>query len=347
MEFDAYSLDDSIYEELFHPDGMPREQCLQLYQALRELSVEEITTIQERVTRSFSNEGITFTVYGDDEAEERIIPIDCLPRIVPASDWEKIESGLVQRIKALNLFLEDVYGPSRIKDLYGESRIVHDGVIPSDVVSECPQYRAEMSSFSAPYGAWVSICGSEIVRTNDGFMVLEDNLRVPSGVSYMIANRKAVKTSFRRLYRNSHVREVENYGRVLLETLSELAPDGRSDPTIALLTPGVYNSAFYEHMFLSGEIGAELVQGQDLLVDNGFVYMRTTKGPRRVDIVYRRVDDDFVDPLVFRRDSLLGVPGLIDAYKHGNVTLVGSVCLWCTGIWGGSVHLRLGRNFCL
>ena len=322
MEFDAYSLDDSIYDELFHPDGMPREQCSQLYQALRELSVEEITTIQERVTRSFSNEGITFTVYGDDEAEERIIPIDCLPRIVPASDWEKIESGLVQRIKALNLFLEDVYGPSRIKDLYGESQIVHDGVIPSDVVSECPQFRAEMSGFSAPYGAWVSICGSDIVRTNDGFLVLEDNLRVPSGVSYMIANRKAVKTSFRRLYRNSRVREVENYGRVLLETLSELAPDGRSDPTIALLTPGVYNSAFYEHMFLSGEIGAELVQGQDLLVDNGFVYMRTTKGLRRVDIIYRRVDDDFIDPLVFRLDSMLGVPGLIDAYKRGNVTVV-------------------------
>ena len=321
MEFDAYSLDDSIYDEVFHPDAMPREQCSQLYQALRELSVEELTTIQERVTRSFSNEGITFTVYGDDEAEERIIPIDCLPRIVPASDWEMIESGLVQRIKALNLFLEDVYGPSTTKDLHGVSRIVHDGVIPSDVVSECPQYRAEMSGFSAPYGAWVSICGSDIVRTNDGFMVLEDNLRVPSGVSYMIANRKAVKTSFRRLYRNSHVREVENYGRVLLETLRELAPDGQTDPTVALLTPGVYNSAFYEHMFLAGEIGAELVEGQDLLVEDGFVYMRTTKGLRRVDIIYRRVDDDFIDPLVFRPDSLLGVPGLMEAYKRGNVTL--------------------------
>ena len=216
MEFDAYSLDDSIYDELFHPDGIPREQCSQLYQALRELSVEEITTIQERVTRSFSNEGITFTVYGDDEAEERIIPIDCLPRIVPASDWQSIESGLTQRIKALNLFLEDVYGQSRSNDLYGVSRIVHDGVIPADVVRECPQYRAEMSGFSAPYGAWVSICGSDIVRTNDGFMVLEDNLRVPSGVSYMIANRKAVKTSFRRLYRNSRVPRWRTMGEFCL-----------------------------------------------------------------------------------------------------------------------------------
>ena len=205
MEFDAYSLDDSIYDEVFLPDGTPREHCAQLYQTLHEFSSEELYAIQERVSRSFSNEGITFTVYGNEEAEERIIPIDCVPRIMPASDWQSIESGLTQRIKALNLFLEDVYRQSRSKDLYGVSRIVHDGVIPADVVSECPQYRAEMSGFSAPYGAWISICGSDIVRTNDGFLVLEDNLRMLSGVSYMIANRKAVKTSFRRLYRNSRV----------------------------------------------------------------------------------------------------------------------------------------------
>ena len=321
MDFDSYILDGSIYDELFLPDGAPRSHCAQLYQALSGLSSDELATIQERVTHSFSNEGITFTVYGDEEAEERIIPIDCLPRIVSASDWEKIESGLTQRIKALNLFLEDVYGQSRSKDLFGEPQIVHDGVIPADVIRECPQYRAEMRNFSAPHGTWVSICGSDIVRTNDGFMVLEDNLRVPSGVSYMIANRKAIKTSFPRLYRGSRVREVEHYGSVLLETLRELAPRDLTDPTIALLTPGVYNSAFYEHMFLAGEIGAELVEGRDLLVDDGFVYMLTTKGLRRVDIIYRRVDDDFIDPLVFRSDSLLGVPGLIDAYKRGNVTL--------------------------
>ena len=321
MDFDSYILNGSIYDELFLPDGAPREHCAQLYQALRRFSPDELATIQERVTHSFSNEGITFTVYGDEEAEERIIPIDCLPRIVSAPDWDKIESGLTQRIKALNLFLEDVYGQSRVKDLFGESRIVHDGVIPADVIRECPQYRAEMRNFSAPYGTWVSICGSDIVRTNDGFMVLEDNLRVPSGVAYMIANRKAIKTSFPRLYRSSKVREVEQYGSALLETLRELAPDERDDPTIALLTPGVYNSAFYEHMFLAGEIGAELVEGQDLLVNDGFVYMRTTKGLQRVDIIYRRVDDDFIDPLVFRQDSLLGVPGLMDAYKQGNVTL--------------------------
>ena len=321
MKFDAYSLEQSIYDEMFLTDGTPRQHCSPLYHTLREISSDELLTIQERVTHSFSNEGITFTVYGDDEAEERIIPIDCLPRIVSAPDWKKIEDGLTQRIKALNLFLEDVYGPSRSKDLFGEPQIVHDGVIPADVIQECPHYRVEMRNFSAPYGTWVSICGSDIVRTNDGFMVLEDNLRVPSGVSYMIANRKVIKASFRRLYRSSRVRDVEHYGSVLLETLRELAPPERTDPTIALLTPGVYNSAFYEHMFLAGEIGAELVEGRDLLVNNGFVYMRTTKGLRRVDIIYRRVDDDFIDPLVFRSDSLLGVPGLMDAYKRGNVTL--------------------------
>jgi uncharacterized circularly permuted ATP-grasp superfamily protein len=224
-----------------------------------------------------------------------------------------LEAGLTQRVKALNLFLEDVYS---------EARIIGDGVIPVDVVRECPQYRIEMRGFSPPHGTWVAICGTDLARTNDGFLVLEDNLRVPSGVSYMIANRKAVKASLRRLYRSSRVREVEHYGSMLLTTLLELAPSGRSEPCIALLTPGVYNSAFYEHIFLAREIGAELVEGRDLLVSDGFVYMRTTSGLRRVDVIYRRVDDDFLDPLVFRPDSLLGVPGLLHAYKLGNVALV-------------------------
>ena len=313
MDFDAYDLDGDIYDEMFLSDGTPREQCRQLYETLCQFSAEELGTIQERVTRSFSNEGITFTVYGDDEADERIIPIDCVPRVLSGAEWRQLEAGLTQRLKALNLFLEDVYG---------EARIVADGVIPVDVVRGCPQYRIEMRGFSAPHGTWVGVCGTDLVRTNDGFMVLEDNLRVPSGVSYMLANRKAVKASLRRLYRSSRVQEVEHYGRILLETLRELAPEGREDPCIALLTPGVYNSAFYEHMFLAGELGAELVEGRDLLVNEGFVYMRTTTGLRRVDVIYRRVDDDFLDPLVFRPDSLLGVPGLLHAYKRGNVALV-------------------------
>ena len=314
----------SQYDEMFLPDGTPREHCRRLYETLTQLSVEELGSIQERVTRSFENEGITFTVYGDDEADERIIPIDCLPRVMSSADWRQLEQGLTQRVKALNLFLEDgsIYGESPAKAIQGEPRIVSDGVVPVDVVRGCPQYRVEMRGFSAPYGTWVAICGTDLVRTNDGFRVLEDNLRVPSGVSYMLANRKAAKASLRRLYRSSRVQEVEHYGHALLETLRELAPNGRSDPSIVLLTPGVYNSAFYEHMFLAHEIGAELVEGRDLLVSDGFVYMRTTNGLRRVDVVYRRVDDDFVDPLVFRPDSMLGVPGLMHAYKRGNVALV-------------------------
>ena len=312
MDFNDYSIDPAIYDEMFLPDGAPREHCRLLQQALADFTSEEMVSTQERVNRSFSNEGISFTVYGDEEEEERIIPVDSIPRIVSADDWRTLEAGLTQRLKTLNLFIDDVYN---------DARIIRDGVIPEDVVMQCPQYRLEMRGFSAPHGAWAAVCGTDVVRTNDGFRVLEDNLRVPSGVSYMIANRKAVKGSLRRLYRSSRVREVEHYGATLLTTLRELAPDGKSDSTIALLTPGVYNSAYYEHMFLARELGAELVEGRDLVVEDGFVYMRTTRGPQRVDIIYRRVDDDFIDPQVFRSDSQLGAPGLLDAYKSGNVSI--------------------------
>ena len=313
MDFDSYDLDPTFFDEMFEFDGSPRPDCRQLHEVLQELSAEELASIQERVTGSFSNEGITFTVYGDDEADERIIPVDCVPRILSNADWRHLEKGLAQRLRTLNLFLEDVYG---------EAKAVADGVIPADVVYSCPQYRTQMRGFSAPNGTWVSVCGTDLIRTNDGFRVLEDNLRVPSGVSYMIANRKAVKARFRHLYRTSRVQDVEHYGSILLETLREMSPRDHSSPSIALLTPGVYNSAFYEHMFLAGEIGASLVEGRDLLVDDGFVFMRTTTGLRRVDVIYRRVDDDFIDPLAFRPDSMLGVPGLLDAYKRGNVALV-------------------------
>ena len=312
MDFDDYSIDPVIYDEMFLPDGTPREHSRLLHEALRDLNSEAMVSIQERVNRSFSNEGISFTVYGDEEEEERIIPVDSIPRIVSADDWRTLETGLKQRLNALNRFLHDVYN---------DGRIIRDGVVPEDMVMECPQYRPEMRGFSPPHGAWAVVCGTDVVRTNDGFRVLEDNLRVPSGVSYMIANRKAVKASLRRLYRSSRVREVEQYGATLLATLRELAPGGKSDPTIALLTPGIYNAAYYEHMFLARELGAELVEGRDLVVEDGFVYMRTTRGPERVDIIYRRVDDDFIDPLVFRSDSLLGAPGMLDAYRRGNVSV--------------------------
>ena len=312
MDFNDYELDGRIYDEMFHADGNARSHYQGVHTALTETSAADLGDIQEQVTGSFSSEGISFKVYGDEEGDERIIPVDCLPRVLSGSEWSELETGLTQRLKALNLFLADVYGPARI---------VEDGVIPVDVVRGCPQYRIEMRGFQAPHGVWVAICGTDLVRTNEGFKVLEDNLRVPSGVAYMLANRKAVKASFRRLYRSSRVQDIEHYGRVLLTTLQELAPEGTSDPSIAVLTPGVYNSAFYEHMFLAREIGAELVEGRDLLVDDGVVYMRTTAGLRRVDVVYRRVDDDFLDPVVFREDSLLGVPGIMHAYRQGNVTL--------------------------
>ena len=321
MDFDDYDLDPSFYDEMFLPDGSPREHWRHVHEILTRISAERLASIQDRVTRSFSNEGITFAVYGDEEAQERTLPVDCVPRVLSSAEWRHLEAGLTQRLKALNLFLEDIYGRPSTSGPYREPRIVHDGVIPVDMIRGCPQYRIEMRGFSAPQGAWVAICGTDLVRTNDGFMVLEDNLRVPSGVSYMLANRKVAKSSLPRLYRRSHVREVSHYGGLLQETLRELAPKGQSDPCIALLTPGVYNSAFYEHIFLARELGAELVEGRDLLVNDGFVFMRTTKGLQRVDVIYRRVEDDFLDPLVFRPDSLLGVPGLIHAYKLGNVTL--------------------------
>ena len=313
MNFDSYNLDAAIYDEMLLPDGAPREHSRRLYEALLSLSPERLASIQEGVSSSFLHEGIFFTVYGDDEAQERVIPVDCVPRIVPADEWRLLDAGLGQRLRALNLFLQDVYN---------EARVISDGVIPADLVYECPHFRPEMQGYSAPSGSWVAICGTDLLRTHDGFHVLEDNLRSPSGVSYMIATRNAVKAGLRRVYRASRVREVEHYGKLLLQTLRELAPGGKSDPTIALLTPGVYSSAFYEHMFLAHEIGAELVEGRDLLTRDGFVYMRTSSGLRRVDIIYRRVDDLFLDPLVFRQDSLLGAPGLLDACKRGNVTLV-------------------------
>ena len=312
MSFDGYQLDPSVYDEMFLPDGTPREHARELHDALSRMSAEELESVQGRVNRTFSSESISFTVYGDAEAEERIIPVDPIPRVVTAADWKQVSAGLTQRIRALNYFLEDVYG---------EGRIIDDGVIPEDMVRECPQYRQEMRDFSPPNGTWVAVCGSDVVRTNDGFRVLEDNLRVPSGVSYMIANRKSAKASLPRLYRSHRVQGVEQYGAALHDTLSELAPGGKPNPVIALLTPGVYNSAYYEHMFLAREIGAELVEGTDLTVRNGLVYMRTTDGLQQVDVIYRRVDDDFLDPLVFRPDSLLGVRGLIDAAQLGNVTL--------------------------
>ena len=316
MNFANYSLDPSIYDELFAPDGSPRPHAQLLFEALNHLSSADLANIQSRVNRTFSSESISFTVYGDpapgELAEERIIPVDPIPRIIAAADWLTLSHGLEQRVKALNSFLQDIYGPAHI---------IADGVIPADMILDCPHFRPEMRDFNQPYGTWVAVCGTDIIRVHDGFRVLEDNLRVPSGVSYMIANRKAAKASLPRLYRSHRVQEVEHYGAALQASLRELAPNAKPNPVLALMTPGVYNSAYYEHMFLAREIGAELVEGSDLVVRDRVVYMRTTGGLQQVDVIYRRIDDDFLDPNVFRRDSLLGAAGIIEAARAGNVTL--------------------------
>ena len=311
MEFESYPLSAEIYDELLFSDGRPRPQGRLLWRYLRSLAPDALTRIQETVANTFQSEGISFTVYSEEDIVEQIIPIDCIPRVLAASEWEQLRVGLTQRIKALNKFLADIYS---------DWKIVSDGVIPGDMITGCPQYRVEMRGFSAPGDTWVGVCGTDLVRTNEGFHVLEDNLRVPSGVSYMIANRAAVKNMMRRVFRAHGVEPVEHYGDELKITLAELA--GKQDPSLVVLTPGVYNSAFYEHAFLANEMGAELVEGRDLVVRNGHAYMKTTTGLKKVDVIYRRVDDDFLDPLVFRPDSTLGVPGLIGAIRNGDVTIV-------------------------
>jgi uncharacterized circularly permuted ATP-grasp superfamily protein len=310
---------DLAYDEMFEGPGLPRPHYQALFQTLLELPPEEMRKSQQAADLSFLHQGITFTVYGNDEGTERVFPNDLLPRIIPNQEWRKIESGLTQRIAALNLFLDDVY--------HG-GRILADGVVPRELVYSCKHFRREMRNLTVPRGIYVSICGTDLVRLPDGgFAVLEDNLRVPSGVSYMLANRKVLKKVFPTLFRDYGVSPVDHYAQALLATLRALSPhfSGRHEPTVVLLTPGVFNSAYFEHTFLAQQMGIELVEGRDLLVHDNVVYMRTTAGLKRVDVIYRRVDDDFLDPLSFRRDSSLGVPGLFNAYRAGSVVLANAV----------------------
>lgn len=314
--FSRYELD-AAYDEMFDAAGTPRIEYQQLFQRLLDLANDELRERQQTADIAFLNQGITFTVYGSGDGTERIFPYDLLPRIISAADWETLERGLTQRISALNLFL---------KDIYHDEKILRDKVVPRDLVYSCRQYRREMRGLRVRRDIYISVVGTDLVRLNDGaFVVLEDNLRVPSGVSYMLANRQVMKRVFPRLFGSYDVRPIDHYGQMLLSTLRALAPASRPDPTIALLTPGVFNSAYYEHTFLARQMGIELVEGRDLIVHNNIVYMRTTSGPRRVDVIYRRIDDDFLDPLAFREDSILGVPGLFNAYRAGNVALANAI----------------------
>jgi uncharacterized circularly permuted ATP-grasp superfamily protein len=313
--FAHYELD-SAFDEMFAPGHTPREGYRLLFDRLLELPAAEWRQRQQAADRAFLNQGVTFTVYGNDEGTERIFPYDILPRIITAAEWSVVERGLAQRLLALNLFL---------KDIYHEGRILNEGIVPRDLVYSCPHYRREMSGVRVRRDTYVSVAGTDLVRVQDGtFAVLEDNLRVPSGVSYMLANRQVMKRVFPGLFSRYRVRPIDHYNQQLLATLRALAPRP-NDPTIVVLTPGVHNSAYFEHTYLARQMGVELVEGRDLFVHDNVVYMRTTGGPRRVDVIYRRVDDDFLDPLAFRRDSQLGVAGLFNAYRAGNVSLANAV----------------------
>jgi uncharacterized circularly permuted ATP-grasp superfamily protein len=313
--FTNYTLD-VVYDEMFEPSGAPRASYQGLHERLSEMSPQELRRRQQAADASFLHQGITFTVYGRQEGTEKIFPYDILPRIITSTEWATIERGLTQRITALNLFL---------KDLYHEGKILNDRIIPREMIYTCRHYRRQMHGLHVPRGIYISIVGTDLVRLKDGrFAVLEDNLRVPSGVSYMLANRQVIKRVFPGMFSNYGVRPIDQYGQVLLATLRALASN-RADPIIVLLTPGPYNSAYFEHTFLARQMGIELVEGRDLLVHDNVVYMRTTGGLRRVDVIYRRIDDDFIDPLTFRADTSLGVPGLFNAYRAGNIALANAI----------------------
>ncbi len=306
----------AAYDEMFARDGSVRTHYAGLGESLTNLPREELDRRQQACETSFLHQGITFTVYSDKQATERIIPTDLLPRIVTAEEWARIEAGLKQRTLALNLFL---------RDIYTDGRVLKDGLIPRSMIYGSKHYRREMRGIPVPHDAYVNVCGSDLVRREDGaFVVLEDNLRVPSGVSYMLANRDVVRRAFPNLFRSQRVRSIDHYPRELLSTLRSLTPV-RDEVSIAVLTPGVFNSAYFEHAFLARQMGVELVEGRDLLVNDNVVYARTTSGLKRIDVIYRRIDDDFIDPLIFREDSALGVSGLFNAYRAGNLVIANAL----------------------
>jgi uncharacterized circularly permuted ATP-grasp superfamily protein len=306
------------FDEMNKPDGDLRQAYRELSLWLKETPPDALEYRRKEAELLFRRIGITFAVYGDAEAQERLIPFDVIPRIIAANEWKILEAGLKQRVKALNMFLSDVY---HARD------ILRAGIIPEDLIYQNPVFRPEMNGQDVPHDIYVHIAGIDIVRVDpEKFYVLEDNARTPSGVSYMLENREIMMRLFPDLFSRHRVAPVENYTDELLAALRSVAPDSASaEPTVALLTPGIYNSAYYEHSFLADKLGIELVEGRDLLVKDEEVFMRTTEGLKRVDVIYRRLDDDYLDPLAFRPDSMLGVPGLMTAYMAGNITLANAV----------------------
>jgi len=305
------------YNEMELPDGSPRDHYRRYATWLQAQAADRLARRRAEADSLFHRVGITFAVYGEDEGAERLIPFDIVPRIVAAEEWRRLEAGLRQRVQALNAFLSDVY--------HGQE-ILRAGRVPPELILCNAQYRPEMQGIDVPGRIYAHIAGIDVVRAGSGeFHVLEDNLRVPSGVSYMLENRKMMMRLFPELFARHSVAPVEHYPDVLLDNLRSVAPVGVSDPTVVLLTAGAQNSAYFEHAFLAQQMGIELVEGQDLFVRDDAVFMRTTQGPVRVDVIYRRIDDDFLDPLAFRPDSLLGVPGLLSAYRAGHVTVANAI----------------------
>jgi uncharacterized circularly permuted ATP-grasp superfamily protein len=302
---------------MYLSDGTTRPHYLNYDHWLKEQPAERLSQKRAEADALFHRVGITFAVYGQEEGAERLIPFDIVPRVLPLEDWIRIEGALKQRVRALNSFLHDIYH---------DQQILKAGVIPPEQVLCNSQYRPEMQGVDVPSDIYAHIAGIDIVRDDTGeFLVLEDNLRVPSGVSYMLENRKMMMRLFPELFSAHRVAPVDHYADVLLDNLRSVAPTGVADPTVVLLTPGAHNSAYFEHAFLAQQMGIELVEGQDLFVRDEAVFMRTTQGPQRVDVIYRRIDDDFLDPLVFRPDSMLGVPGLLTAYRAGRITIANAI----------------------
>lgn len=314
--FEKYELN-GVFDEMFAHRGQPRPHYSAITSQLSSLGFDAFSSRVRMADLMFRNQGITFAVYGDKGGVEKTMPFDLIPRIIPADEWDLIERGLTQRLTALNLFCHDIYH---------EQRILQAGIIPPELILGAKMFRREMVGLKVPHNIYIHICGTDLIRGSDGkYYVLEDNGRTPSGVSYVLENRQVMKRVLPGLFSSYRVRAVEDYPYNLLQCLKHVAPGHVDDPTIAVLTPGIYNSAYFEHSFLARQMGVELVEGRDLLVENCFVYMRTTAGLRRVDVIYRRVDDDFLDPLCFRPDSALGTAGLMNAYRCGNVTLVNAV----------------------
>ena len=301
----------TFYDEMFTGPGQVREHCFPLFEKLNSLLASDVIRRQQAAEKALLSLGITFSVYKDGQGTDRVFPFDILPRIIAAAQWDQVHRGLTQRIRALNLFLDDVYG---------EAKILKDGIIPRDIVEGSRGFLKQMRGFSPPRGVWCHVTGTDLIRHGDGkFYVLEDNLRVPSGVSYVLENREVMKRTFPAVFQDLGVRPVYDYPYHLLRMLQHMSPE--PDPVVAVLTPGIYNSAYFEHSFLAQQMGVQLVEGRDLAVIDDRVRMRTTRGWKRVDVLYRRIDDVFIDPKVFRPDSALGVPGLMDVYRKGNLVL--------------------------